>query len=113
VELHRDPFGREVLDDALEILEIPGKPVHAVDMEGIAGSEVIQAFFQFGSSGTTAGYLFFKPVVQVDTIQLPVGVLVNGTHSDVADVWSHSCVSFLIGVSVTKPIDHMRNNVKK
>ena len=77
-------------------MQVAGQPVDAVDVQGIAFPEVVQAGHEAGTPGILATACVSEGLVQRDPFELTGGVLVDTAHADVADVLPVHGRSFVV-----------------
>ena len=93
VEDDRDAFAGELVDGFLEVGEIAGEAVDAVDVEGIALTQPGEAGFELGAIGIAAAAGVGEGLFEWDGFQLSGGGLIEGGDAQVADVlpWHAVC----------------------
>ena len=94
VELHSDAFLCETGNDLLQVKEVPGQPVNAVNVQGVTFAQVLQTLLQGRTLYMLCRYLVGEYFLQLHTCkllcaQLSVGVLVNTAYPDISEMWCH------------------------
>jgi hypothetical protein len=88
--LEPDPLPAQRADDAHQVGQGPGQPVHAGHDQGVAGPQVVQAGGQLGPAGVLAGQLAGEDAEAAGLgpgVLLPVQQLAGGADPGVSSAW--------------------------
>ena len=86
VEYYADPPVCQGVHELLQVEEIPGQAVYAVDVERIPLTQVPQASIQTGPVAAIAAKVIFEYLVEMYVGELPGRILVRRAHAYVSDV---------------------------
>ena len=78
------PSSEQFLYDIQKVTERACQTVYAVDVQGVAITQIGQTFFELGAISIFARAFVLKDLIQFYAVELSVGVLVYGGNSDIA-----------------------------
>ena len=74
----------QFLYDIQKVTQRACQTVYAVDVQGVAITQIGQTFFELGAICVLTATLILKDLIQFNAVELSVGVLVYGGNSDIA-----------------------------
>ena len=77
------PSSEQFLYDIQEVTERACQTVYAVDVQGVAITQIGQTFFELRTISVLTATLILKDLIQFNAVELSVGVLVYGGNSDI------------------------------
>jgi len=84
-ELDLDTAGGEAAHSGAQVVEVAGQPVHRVHHHGVTLADELQHRRQLRPVQVLARHVVGEGAVDLDAVQLPVGVLLQGADPGVAD----------------------------
>jgi len=84
-ELHLHAAGGERADGGTEVVQVAGQPVHRVDHHGVAVADEGEHRRQLRPVEVLAGDMVGEGPVDLDALELPISILLQGADPDVAD----------------------------
>ena len=89
-ELDPHPLVGEGAHYSTQVVEVAGEPVHRVHEDDVTGAEEPQQLVELGPGDVLSRGVIGEHPVDVDAVELAVGVLVDGADPDVADPHANS-----------------------